>query len=298
MKNGLKVAVASGKGGTGKTTIACGLASVIDFPVYIDCDVEEPNGHILLKPEIHNVDTAFKLVPSISVNKCSLCTKCIEVCEFNALFKLGEEIYLLQELCHSCGACSCFCPENAITEQKWEIGKIRSGKINDKLFFFDGILKIGEQSAPPLIRQVKEKLFSGSEAPFYKNHNIIVDSPPGTSCPLFESIKEVDFCILVTESTPFGLNDLKLAVDVIKESNIPFGIVINKYDPEYPEIEQYLQITGITLLLKIPFSKKVAQIYSRGTIPSYEDEKFAQMMKLLWMGVGNEVDKTIRSKVN
>ncbi len=260
------ISIASGKGGTGKTTVAVALASALKKCAYIDCDVEEPNGHILLKPEIQS-ETAFqKLLPKIEYSKCTFCGKCVEVCEFNALLNFKTEIVLLEELCHSCGACSYFCPENAITEEGKTLGFVRKGIVeNYDIQFYDGILNIGEATAAPLIREVKLKIL-----PDRVN---IIDSPPGTSCSMVEAVRNSDYSILVTESTPFGLHDLKLAVDVLGMLVIPFGVVINKYDESFKELEAYLEEKKIPIFMKIPFDKSIAVAYSKGAIPHKVFEK-------------------------
>ncbi|MBZ0199375.1 MAG: ATP-binding protein, partial [Ignavibacteriaceae bacterium] len=249
------ISVASGKGGTGKTTVAVSLAASLHGSVYIDCDVEEPNGHLLLKPEIQSEVALKKLLPVIDYAKCNFCGKCVDVCEYNALLNFKTEIVLLEELCHSCGACSYLCPENAITEEGKIVGFIREGisKIND-VKFIDGILNIGEAASTPLIKEVKAKALPGRIN--------IIDSPPGTSCSMVEVVRDVDFCILVTEPTPFGLHDLKLAVDVLLLLKVPFGVIINKYDDSFKELEKYLDEMKILILLKIPFNKKIAEDYS------------------------------------
>ncbi|MFH1195829.1 MAG: ATP-binding protein [bacterium] len=253
------ISIASGKGGTGKTTVAASLASVVHESVYIDCDVEEPNGHLLLKPKIVSEESAEKLLPQIDHDKCNFCGKCVEVCEFNALINLKFEIVLFEEMCHGCGACKYFCPSKIITERAKEIGIIRVGITKEKILFADGILNIGEVAAAPLIKEVKKKIVEG--------RTNIIDSPPGTSCSMVETVKDSDFCILVTESTPFGLNDLKLAIDVLKTIEIPFGVVINKYDPSFTEMENYLKENGIEVFLKIPFDRRYAETYSEGRLP-------------------------------
>lgn len=259
------ISIASGKGGTGKTTVAASLVSVIPQSVYIDCDVEEPNGHLMLQPKFTSIDYINKLLPEIDYNKCDFCGKCVEVCEFNALINLKFEILLFEEMCHSCGACQYFCPQNAITEIPKELGKLRSGITENGIKFFDGLLKIGEATAVPLIKKVKQKVD--------QERINIIDSPPGTSCSMVETVKDSDFCLLVTESTPFGLNDLKLAVDVVRNINVPFGVVINKYDKTFEEMEQYLTENQIEVLLKIPFDRKIAEAYSNGILPVNSSDK-------------------------
>lgn len=253
------ISVASGKGGTGKTTIAASLASVISESVYIDCDVEEPNGHLLLNPDFLSEESIDKFLPLIDQGKCTFCGKCVEVCEFNALINLKFEIVLFEEMCHGCGACMYFCPSKAITEKAKVIGVVRAGITSKNILFADGLLNIGEVAAAPLIKEVKKRIVASKIN--------ILDSPPGTSCSMVETVKNSDFCILVTESTPFGLNDLKLAIGVLKMIDVPFGVVINKYDPSFEEMECYLNAERTEILLKIPFDRKYATSYSNGNLP-------------------------------
>jgi MinD superfamily P-loop ATPase len=257
----LIISIASGKGGTGKTTIAVSLASVISGSVYLDCDVEEPNGHILLHPEFHKEIPSVKMIPIIDYSKCNFCGKCVEVCEFNAMINLGPEIIVFDEMCNGCGACEYFCPEMAITETEKIVGFVREGISEvSKIEFYDGVLNIGEASASPLIKDVKKKI--------QKDKLNIIDSPPGTSCSMVEAVRDSDYCILVTEPNPFGLHDLKLAVDVLHILNIPFGVVINKYEESFAELEVYLNSEQINILIKIPFDRQIANDYSYGIIPA------------------------------
>ena len=275
------ISIASGKGGTGKTTVAASLASIIPESVYIDCDVEEPNGHLLLKPKIINEEPAFKLIPKINYEKCDFCNKCVEVCEFHALLNLKTEIFLLDNLCHSCGACAYFCPQYAITEIKKEIGLIRTGRDDNHISLHDAYLKIGEESAAPLIKQVKNA--------YHGDRPIVIDSPPGTSCSMLEAVKDSDFCVLVTESTPFGLNDLKLAVNVLLQIGVPFGIVINKYDETFTRLEEYIVGNNFNLLLKIPFRMDIAKCYSKGELPARVINGYRQMMEELFHEIKKEI---------
>jgi len=257
----LIISIASGKGGTGKTTIAVSLASVISGSVYLDCDVEEPNGHILLRPEFHKEIPSVKMIPIIDYSKCNFCGKCVEVCEFNAMINLGSEIILFDEMCNGCGACEYFCPEKAITESEKIVGFVREGisEVN-KIEFYDGVLNIGEASASPLIKDVKKKI--------QKDKLNIIDAPPGTSCSMVEAVRNSDYCILVTEPNPFGFHDLKLAVAVLRILNIPFSVVINKYEESFAELELYLNSEQINILIKIPFDRQIANDYSYGIIPA------------------------------
>jgi len=255
------ISVASGKGGTGKTTIAVNLALSLKNVQFLDCDVEEPNAHIFLKPFIKEKINAFISVPQVDKTKCTFCGKCREVCEYNAIAVLpksatGEgSVLIFTELCHGCGACALLCPQQAIKEIDREIGEIETGK-KDDLEFVHGRLNIGEAMSPPLIRQVK-KLVDPSKT-------VILDAPPGTSCPVITAIKGSDFCLLVTEPTPFGLNDMILTVEVLRKLNIPFGVVINRCDLGNNKTEEYCASEKINILMRLPFKKEIARAYSNG----------------------------------
>lgn len=212
---------------------------------------------MLLNPEFLSEEFVNKLLPSIDPDKCNFCGKCAEICEFNALLNMKFEIVLLDEMCHSCGACKYFCPFNAIEEKTKEIGIVRSGRTSENILFVDGLLNVGEIATPTLIKKVKDKIV--------KRKINILDSPPGVSCSMVETVKDSDFCLLVTESTPFGLSDLKLAIEVVKIIGKPFGVVINKYIPSFKDIEHYLHENSVEVLLRIPFERRFAEAYSKGT---------------------------------
>ena len=250
------ISVASGKGGTGKTLIATSLAISLGKNVqFLDCDVEEPNAHILLKPKIDMSEAASIPVPQVNKSKCTYCRKCVEVCAFHAIAVLAEHVLVFPELCHGCGACSYLCPENAISEVDRQIGVVEAGVAGD-IDFVHGKLNIGEAMAPPLIRAVKKKID--------RSKIVIIDVPPGTSCPVVESIAGSDYCLLVTEPTPFGLNDLVLAVEVVRKLGIPFGIVINRASVGDNKTEEYCQTNKIPILMRIPLDIDIARQYSRG----------------------------------
>ena len=268
------ISVASGKGGTGKTTVATNLALSLRNVQLLDCDVEEPNSHIFIKPEIKTKVPSHIPVPEIDLGRCTFCGKCQEVCEYNAMAVLKDNVLVFPELCHGCGACAYLCPQKAIKEVKRIIGFVEIGARGD-LQFAHGRLNIGEAMAPPLIKAVK-----GYSNP---SKTIIIDAPPGTSCPVIESIKGSDFCILVTEPTPFGLNDLILAVEVLRKLKISFGVVINRSDLGNRDTHAYCKKEKIRILMEIPFKKEIAMAYSKGIL-IIEDlkeykEKFVSMYK-------------------
>lgn len=286
------VSIASGKGGTGKTTVAVNLALSLSNVQFLDCDVEEPNAHIFLKPDIKNKIPVFIPVPEVDKDKCNFCGKCAEVCAYNAIAVLKTDILVFRELCHGCGACSYFCPQKAIKEVDKEIGFVEIGSKNS-LQFVHGRLNIGEAMSPPLTRAVKQyinpalsasKKFSGvRKGGVNPTRDVIIDVPPGTSCPVIEAIKGSDFCILVTEPTPFGLYDLTLAVEVLRKLKIPFGVVVNRSDLGDKKTDDYCKKEDIPILMRIPFRKEIAVAYSKG-IPLIDEcpdfkEKFNKLFK-------------------
>jgi MinD superfamily P-loop ATPase len=250
------ISIASGKGGTGKTTVATNLAASLEKDVQLlDCDVEEPNSHLFIKPLIEDVKTISTPVPEVDMEKCTLCGKCSEICQFQAIVVIGETVLPFPELCHSCGGCMEVCREKAIREVDREVGMIESGHRNG-LEFIHGRLKIGEAMSPPLIRKVREYTRPGVLT--------IIDAPPGTSCPVIVSMKDADFVLLVTEPTPFGLHDLKLAVGAVKILGIPCGLVINRSDIGDDRVREYANTEGVPILMEIPFDRKIAESYSKG----------------------------------
>ena len=263
------ISIASGKGGTGKTTVATNLAISLESNVQIlDCDVEEPNAHLFIQPAIDQVKTITTPVPEVDMDKCSLCGKCAEICQFNAIVVLGETVLPFHALCHSCGGCMEVCPEKAITETGRELGVIEKGH-KDGVDFVHGKLRVGEAMSPPLIRKVRE----------YTRPDIltIIDAPPGTSCPVIASMKNADFVLLVTEPTPFGLHDLKLAVGAVKILGIPCGLVINRSDIGDDQVKVYAGQEGLPILMEIPFDRRIAEAYSRGnmiveSMPEWKDK--------------------------
>ena len=285
------IPVASGKGGTGKTTIAVNLALALAKDKeknvqFLDCDVEEPNAHLFLEPVITNSESVEIPVPKINDKKCNYCGKCAEVCVFNAIAVTKNKVLVFPGLCHGCGACTLFCPEKAITEEGNEVGVLEEGKAGS-INFTHGRLNIGEPMAPPIIRKIKKKIkkdcIEGKNNDITNYHITIIDAPPGTSCPVIESIKESDYTILVTEPTPFGLHDLVLAVEVLQKLKIPHGIVLNKCDIGDHKVEEYCKKNNIPILLSIPLDKEIAVAYSKGIpivkINSSYEQKFTQLFE-------------------
>lgn len=252
----MRIAVASGKGGTGKTTVAVALAQAWDGPVQLlDCDVEEPNAAIFLAPDPISEQTVSVPVPAVDSSRCTGCGQCAELCRFNALATAGKAVLVFDDLCHGCGGCALACPEMAITEIPRPIGTVRTGQ-RGHIAFIEGRLDIGRAMAPPVIRAVKQAADPGVPA--------LIDCPPGTSCPMITAVKDADFVLLVTEPTPFGLHDLKLAVETVRLLNLPFGVIINRADAGDDRVVNYCRDEGIRLLLQIPESRKIAAAYSRG----------------------------------
>ncbi|MFH0975167.1 MAG: ATP-binding protein [Spirochaetota bacterium] len=257
----MKIAFASGKGGTGKTTIAVNfayhLAKTGQKVQYIDCDVEEPNGHLFLKPAALEKKPVKVMVPVVDPDKCTFCGRCGAECRFNAIVNLKDKVMIFSEMCHSCALCVKICPEGAIKEEEREIGYIEQGMAMNKISFIQGVLNVSEPMAGPVIMAVKK---------YFKDGYIkIIDAPPGTSCPVVKTIADSDFVVFVTEPTPFGLHDLKIAVSVAINMGKPVGVVINR-DGEYPPLREYLAENNIPLLMTLPDKKEIAEAYARGEI--------------------------------
>jgi MinD superfamily P-loop ATPase len=252
------LAVASGKGGTGKTLVATSLALSLQGqgPLQLlDCDVEEPNAHILLRPALTSSAPVLVPVPKVDKEKCTYCRVCSEACPYNAIAVMGENVLVFPELCHGCGVCTYVCPEKAISEEGREVGVVEEGQAGE-VRFVHGRLAIGEAMAGPVIRAVKQRADRSS--------TVIIDVPPGNSCPVVEAVRGSDFCLLVTEPTPFGLHDLALAVELARKLAIPCGVVINRDGSGDQRVERYCAQQQIPVLLKIPLDRRIAELYCRG----------------------------------
>ncbi|MBN2251770.1 MAG: ATP-binding protein [Candidatus Altiarchaeota archaeon] len=276
------VSIASGKGGTGKTTLAVNLALALDNVRLIDCDVEEPNCHLFLKPDITGSEPVNIRVPGINEGLCDGCGKCAEFCEYNALAVVKGKVMKFLQICHGCGGCTLVCPKGAITETERTIGEIRHGTANGIDFSY-GLLNIGEAMSAPIIQKLKVKE--------YPSKDTIIDAPPGTSCAVIEAVKGTDYCILVTEPTPFGLNDLKLAIEMLRTMKIPFGVVINRDGMGDSRVEEYCLKEGIEMILKIPYDRRIAELYSRGIPFTREFPEYREKLFLMYEKIGREVGK-------
>jgi MinD superfamily P-loop ATPase len=280
------ISIASGKGGTGKTTVALNLAISLPDVQLIDCDVEEPNLHLFLSPRVHRTLSVSIPVPGVDETLCTYCGKCAEVCRFNALAVVKNQILIFPELCHGCGGCSLLCPERAIREDPRQIGVIQEGSQNG-LSFVQGILNVGEPMPTPIIREEK-KLID-------RKKTVILDCSPGTSCPVIEGVRGSDFCLLVTEDTPFGLNDLELAVEMVRALGIPLGVFINRADLGDGRVKSYCQKEGVPLLGELPHDRRIAEVYSRGEIvvekiPEYRELFLSLFQKIQEIGPSRSRD--------
>ncbi|HOP06567.1 MAG TPA: ATP-binding protein [candidate division Zixibacteria bacterium] len=279
----IHIAIASGKGGTGKTTLATNLSVALARKgmtvTYADCDVEEPNGHLFLPPDPEKQDEISVMIPVVDETACNSCGICAAICEFNALAVMAGKFLVFPSLCHGCGACVALCPERALSDGLRPIGLIHSGPVRG-LSFIGGNLNVGEAQAPPLIKAIKKRIADTKLA--------ILDAPPGTSCPVIEAVRGADYVVLVTEPTPFGLNDLRLAVSMLREIQIPFGVVINRCDIGNSLVKDYCETEALTILAELPFSRDVARAYASGHLAIDLDKDFENLLLNLFEKIHRE----------
>jgi MinD superfamily P-loop ATPase len=287
----VKIVIASGKGGTGKTTLSVNLAVALagkQSVGLLDCDVEEPNCHLYLKPPFDATESVGTPVPVIDERACTGCGLCARACEFHALLALPGVPLLLPELCHSCGVCSYVCPEEAISDGSREIGMLGAGDVGG-IYFRWGRLNVGEARSTPIMRAVKDL----ATAP--PLDTVIIDAPPGVACPAVETLRGADFTVLVTEPTPFGLHDLKLAVETAQQMDIPCGVVVNRAGIGDSRVNEFCAAEGIPILLEIPDNRRIAEACSRGEVFSAVDETFADELRAFASALRARAEKVATS---
>lgn len=278
----MKISVASGKGGTGKTTVAVNLARSMGAPIQLlDCDVEEPNAHLFLKGERIKEDIVTIPIPQVDEDLCDGCGECGKFCEYHAIVTFGTAPLIFPEMCHGCGGCALVCPQKAISETGRRIGVVETRRL-ENITLITGRLDVGVALAPPLIRAVKEHL--------QNNGTTILDAPPGTSCPVITTVRDTDMVLLVTEPTPFGLHDLMLAVEMVRELQLPFGVIVNRMGSGDERVQAYCRRESIPILLAIPDDRRIAWHYSRGVLmvdalPEYR-ELFKTLKQKIWYQIG------------
>jgi MinD superfamily P-loop ATPase len=267
------VTVASGKGGTGKTSVAVNMALSVGNIQLLDCDVEEPNAHIFLNPKISQTKPVTVSVPVVNEKICNRCRKCSDFCQYNALFVGSREVMVFPDLCHSCGGCMLVCPSEAISEEPHRIGTLKHGFAGNVELVY-GELDVQKPMAVPIIAEVKRQI--------RMDKSVILDSPPGTSCPVIQTVQGSDFCVLVTEPTPFGLHDLKIIVQVLEAMKIPCGVVINRAGVGDKKVYEFCREKNIPVLLEIPYDKRIAELYSQGIPFSQEMSEWKQKFQNLF----------------
>jgi MinD superfamily P-loop ATPase len=299
-----RVVVASGKGGTGKTTVATSLALSLvpgdqsvagrtpgqGAPLFLDCDVEAPNAHLFLAPRLERREEVGLLIPEVDESRCTFCGRCAEVCQFHAIAVIGQKTMVFPELCHGCGSCTLTCPEGAISERLDVMGVLEAGPSPAGITFAQGVMNVGEPMAVPIIRQLKKWVSAGA------GQAVILDAPPGTACPVVESVRGADFVLLVTEPTPFGLHDLRLMVEVVRELNLPAGVVVNRDGIGDGGVDQFCAEASLPVLMRIPLDRDIGEAIAQGkplieARPEYR-ERFRDMYRRVQELAGEAVDET------
>lgn len=285
----MNIAVLSGKGGTGKTFVSVNLAAVANNSTYIDCDIEEPNGYLFLKPKNLEIDSVKVKIPIVNKDICIGCRKCVEFCKFNALAYINNNLMVFDDICHSCGGCKLVCPQGAISEEEKIIGEVQKGT-SENINVITGILNTGEVSGTPIIKEALNNI--------EKNKGLtIIDSPPGSACTVMDSIKDADYCILVAEPTVFGVHNLNMVYELLELFQKPYGVVLNKCTEEENPAEEFCKEKGIKVLEKISFSNKLGELNSNAKIVTRESKKYEKLFSSLLQKIVEEVqnETTINS---
>lgn len=275
----MRIAVLSGKGGTGKTFVSVNLACAAQQAVYVDCDVEEPNGPLFLKPEIMEAKTVAVTVPEVDVGKCKGCRKCVDFCHYNALAFIKDNLLMFHEICHSCGGCILFCPEKALHKKQRTIGFIEAG-VSEHVTTLAGCLNIGEESGTPIIKELMEML--------PKQGTIVIDCPPGSACIVTESIRDADYCVLVAEPTLFGVHNLAMVHELVKLFKKPYGVVLNKCLPEENPAKRYCHQKQIPILAEIPYEEELGTLNSKGLVAVRESPRYRDLFRKLLFLIARE----------
>ena len=273
-KSNRTIAVLSGKGGTGKTLVSVNFAAAAEAAVYLDCDVEEPNGHLFFKPEITSEELVSAKIPLIDYDRCNGCRTCVDFCKFNALAFIKNKPVLFKDICHSCGGCVLFCPQKAISEEEKNVGMIQSGT-SGQVRVHTGFLNTGEASGIPIIKELLKKSAGETALP------IFIDCPPGNACSVMESIKDADYCVLVAEPTVFGVHNLKMVCDLAETFHKPYGVVLNKCLEDENPAEEFCKEHHATILGRIPFDSKLGSISSNARIAVRENDRYRELFSEL-----------------